>query len=261
MALNFPSSPALNDTYTSGSRTWQWDGTSWGSVGDINAAQTLTNKTLSVDNNTVSGIAASSFVLSNGSGNIDGAAAQKVIPIGVVVGTTDIQTLTNKTLVTPTLDPSPSGTTFGRIGFDISGDMSYGDGSERIVVDTTKAQTLTNKTLTSPTITSAVLNNGYTEGVFAVTGTTPALSPTNGSIQTWTLTANSTPTQGTWVAGQSITLMVNDTASAFTVNWTSLPVTWVGGTAPTLAPGGGFTVIVLWEVGTTIYGALTGQVA
>lgn len=59
-------------------------------------SDTLTNKTISVDDNTISGIAASSFVLSNGSGNIDGAAAQKVVPTGTVVGTTDTQTLTNK---------------------------------------------------------------------------------------------------------------------------------------------------------------------
>jgi hypothetical protein len=66
------------------------------------STQTLTNKTISADNNTLSGIAASSFVLSNASGNIDGAAAQKAIPSGVVVGTTDTQTLTNKTLNTGT---------------------------------------------------------------------------------------------------------------------------------------------------------------
>jgi hypothetical protein len=65
---------------------------------DIETAQTLTNKTISADNNTLSGIAASSFVLSNASGNIDGSAAQKAIPAGVVVGTTDSQTLTNKTI-------------------------------------------------------------------------------------------------------------------------------------------------------------------
>ncbi len=60
------------------------------------ATQTLTNKTISVDSNIVSGIAASSFVLSNSSGNIDGSASQKVIPSGDVVGTTDTQTLSNK---------------------------------------------------------------------------------------------------------------------------------------------------------------------
>jgi hypothetical protein len=65
---------------------------------DQDTAMTLTNKTISADNNTLSGIAASSFVLSNSSGNIDGSAAQKAIPAGVVVGTTDSQTLTNKTI-------------------------------------------------------------------------------------------------------------------------------------------------------------------
>lgn len=59
---------------------------------------TLTGKTLSVDLNTIDGIAANSFVLSNGSGQIDGSAAQKAIPTGVVVGDSDSQILTNKTI-------------------------------------------------------------------------------------------------------------------------------------------------------------------
>jgi hypothetical protein len=78
-----------------------WDGSDFVPVGGdvlLTATQTLTNKTISADDNTLSGIAASSFVLSNASGNIDGSAAQKVIPTGAVVGTTDTQTLTNKTI-------------------------------------------------------------------------------------------------------------------------------------------------------------------
>jgi hypothetical protein len=55
--------------------------------------------------------------------------------------------------------------------------------------------------------------------------------------------------------------MVNDTASVYTVIWTSLGVVWVGGSPPALTPGGGYTVIELWKVASTIYGALVGQVA
>lgn len=65
---------------------------------DVETAQTLTNKTISVDNNTLSGIVASSFVVSDAFGNIDGTALQKVIPSGDVVGTVDSQTLTNKSI-------------------------------------------------------------------------------------------------------------------------------------------------------------------
>ncbi len=67
-------------------------------VAERTASATLTNKTISADDNTLSGIAASSFVLSNASGNIDGSAAQKAIPSGAVVGTSDSQTLTNKSI-------------------------------------------------------------------------------------------------------------------------------------------------------------------
>jgi hypothetical protein len=33
MAINFPNSPSLNDTYSYGGNTWQWDGESWTSLG------------------------------------------------------------------------------------------------------------------------------------------------------------------------------------------------------------------------------------
>lgn len=122
-------------------------------------------------------------------------------------------------------------------------------------VGTTDAQTLSNKT-----IERAILNDGYTEEVFAITdGATVNLDPNNGSIQTWTLGANRTPGQANWAAGQSITLMIDD-GSAFSITWTTLGVVWKsgGGTAPTLQTTG-FTVIVLWKVGTTIYGARVGD--
>jgi len=121
-------------------------------------------------------------------------------------------------------------------------------------VSPTGAATLTNKTLDGP-----IINNGYTEEVFAVTGTTPALSPTNGSIQTWTLSGASTPTAGTWASGQSILLMIDD-GTAYTVTWSSLSVVWktTGGAAPSLLTTG-YTPIVLWKVDSIIYGAQVGN--
>ncbi len=129
-----------------------------------------------------------------------------------------------------------------------SGNVVTGD------VTLSGVQTLANKTLNSP-----VFNDGYTEEVFAVTGTTPGLSPVNGSIQTWTLTGDSTPTAGTWASGQSMTLMVDD-GSAHTINWASMSITWKtgGGTAPTLLTSG-YTVIELTKVGAMIYGWLAGD--
>jgi hypothetical protein len=151
------------------------------------------------------------------------------------------------------------GTVSPATALDVNGTVTATGWSGGGIVTETATQTLTNKTLTSPTVTGAVLNDGYTEEVFPVTGTTPALSPTNGSIQTWALSGSSTPTQGDWDAGQSITLMVDD-GSASTINWATLAVEWKtdGGSAPTLNTTD-FTVIALWKVGTTIYGARVGD--
>jgi hypothetical protein len=122
------------------------------------------------------------------------------------------------------------------------------------VVGTTDTQTLANKTLEG-----VIINDGYTEEVFSVTGTTPALSPTNGSIQTWVLSGSSTPTAGTWADGQSLTLMVDD-GTASTITWTTVNVTWKtnAGSPPTLGTTG-FTAIQLWKVGSVIYGARVGD--
>lgn len=93
------------------------------------------------------------------------------------------------------------------------------------------------------------------ETVYALSGT--LIDPANGSIQTKTLTSNTTFTE-TLETGQSVVLMLEAGAS-YTVAW---PITvWAtsdGNIAPTLTAK---DVIVFWKVGTTLYGAYVGSYA
>lgn len=106
-------------------------------------------------------------------------------------------------------------------------------------------------------ISKLVLNSGYTEQVFALSGTTPALSPANGTIQTWALSANSAPTAGTWDSGQSLTLLISN-PSGYTVTWPSITWRTDVASAPTLRITG-YTIVQLWKVNTVIYGARVGE--
>jgi hypothetical protein len=93
-----------------------------------------------------------------------------------------------------------------------------------------------------------------TETVYEIVdGVLVDLDPDNGTIQTWTLGANRSPTES-FVSGQSMTLMVDD-GSGRTITWPS--VAWVGGSPPTLATSG-YSVIVLWKVDATLYGYFVG---
>lgn len=110
-------------------------------------------------------------------------------------------------------------------------------------------------TLTDPTITGTILEDIYT----ITDGAGFQIDPGNGSIQLITLTASRTPAATNFANGESVTLMVAD-GTAYTITWTTVAVTWVGGSAPTLATSG-YTVIELWKVGGTIYGLHSGDVA
>jgi hypothetical protein len=128
------------------------------------------------------------------------------------------------------------------------------------VVTPTGTQTLTNKTLTDPALIGTIL-----EDVFTITDVAAfEIDPANGSIQIIVLGASRTPKGTNFLAGEAITLLVDD-GTAYTITWTDSTfgtggITWVGGTAPTLSTSG-YTVIELWKVGSKVYGASIGGVA
>ena len=114
--------------------------------------------------------------------------------------------------------------------------------------------------LTDPVITGAILEDVYTIS----DGAAFEIDPGNGSIQLITLGASRTPKATNFVAGEAITLMVDD-GSAYTLTWTDSTfggsgVVWKtnGGVAPTLNTSG-YTVITLWKVSTQVYGARVGD--
>lgn len=107
----------------------------------------------------------------------------------------------------------------------------------------------------SGTATNLTLEGSLTEEIYALSGTAPALDPANGTIQTWTLSAASAPTESI-ASGQAVVLHVD--GAGFGITWPS--VTWKtdGGNAPELASGV-VVPIVLWKVGATLYGARVGD--
>ena len=112
-------------------------------------------------------------------------------------------------------------------------------------------------TSTGAAVTGTVTATSYTEAVFAITGSTPALDPSNGSIQTWQLTAGALNPTDSFSSGESMTVMISNSFLAALV-WPAA-IEWAGGSAPQF--GSSLNAIVLWKVGSTLYGSYIGAMS
>ena len=181
--------------------------------------QTLTNKTIDAANNTVSLTADSvdaiteiAAALKSGSDgtvvtgtagtngntgqwNADGDLVDgKALPSGDIVGTTDTQTLTNKTLTTPVISTISN-----------SGTVTLPTGTVTLVGRTT-TDTLTNKTLTAPVI-STISNSGT---VTLPTGTVTLVARSTTDTLTNKTFTNPAHTHQTLTDGASIAWNMNN---------------------------------------------------
>jgi hypothetical protein len=182
-----------------------------------------------------------------------------------VTGTGKMVLDTSPTLVTPALGTPTSGTLTNATGLPISTGVSgLGTGIATFLATPSSANlasAVTGETgtgalvfgtapaLSNPTVTS------YTETVYALSGT--AIDPANGTIQTKTLGANTTFTESL-ADGQSVVLMLNPVT--YTVTWPTM--TWINvagsGSSPTLEASS-TNVVVIWQVGSTVYGNWAGS--
>lgn len=120
---------------------------------------------------------------------------------------------------------------------------------------TTLGTTQPSKTVTADANGDVKFANAIVETVYTLTGTD--LNPNNGTVQTKTISANTTFTDSL-VAGESMSLHLTS-ASSYTITWPT--ITWItasGNTAPTLTAA---DTVVLFKISSTLYGVWIGSSA
>lgn len=106
------------------------------------------------------------------------------------------------------------------------------------------------------TVNNLVVNNSIEENHYSHTpSTNVALDPNNGTIQTYTATSSVTFTDS-FAEGESMTFMINGANAAYAIIWPT--ISWVGGSAPNISITG-YSLVTLWKVGSTLYGAYGGD--
>lgn len=158
-------------------------------------------------------------------------------PSGTIVGTSDTQTLTNKTLTAPVISTISN---TGTLTLPTSTDTLVG----RATTDT-----LTNKTLTSPELGgSPYVNGSYRSNIVAVSALDIDCSA--GNYFTKTINANSTFTFSNVPSSRAYSFTLELTHTSGTVTWPT-EVKWPENTGPSLTSGNTHLFVFVTDDGGT----------
>lgn len=216
-SLNFPSSPSIGNTYTSGTTQWTWDGTSWnanGTMGATGAAGVIVQSTAPTSTNalwldtSVDGIIGQGPTGPTGpadAGSLTGATLASNVIYSNLTSLGNLTSLTANGTVSTTYTPATAtGVALTITGKDTIGGTGYFDFLR--ATNTTSGVTNGAKTLRlSSTGTIEIINSAYSAAIATLTNA--------GNFY-----ASGTVTAGAYAAGQVIkdTMLANSEVTVAT---------------------------------------------
>ena len=137
-------------------------------------------------------------------------------------------------------------------------EVAFLNGISEAIVTLTASQTLSNKTFSGPLLDSAQFTSSLTVSDSADNWSgTELVAMSRGFIQKVTLTGNVTSLTDGLSNGHGIIYLIDD-GTSYTIDWSTLPVTWItgGGSSPTLQPTA-LTTVLLLKSNSSVYGFAT----
>jgi len=244
--------------WTSGGSKWEkWSGTGWNDLSSsyaINISGNAGTATTLATARAINGVAFNGSAAINI--NLNNAITVNTSGSGAVSGSTfngsSAITISYNSVGAPSITGANASGTWG---INISGNANTATSATSAGSVTNGVYTTGDQSIAGNKTFSGVLGVRTVSETVHALGTSTVLTATNGTIQTRTITANTTFTE-TLQSGQSIVLVLTG-AGSFNITWPTIK--WAranGNIAPALTT---IDTIVLWKIDTTLYGAYVGS--
>jgi len=227
MAIDFPDSPTSNQIYTSGGRSWIWNGSSWVAYTTTITSDLIANGTVTsamIANGTIVAADIADYTISN----------TKLVNTSITSAQIANATITNANLANTTVTVGSTAISLGGSNTAIAGLTSITSANANV------STALTTKGVIEPITVSATAATGTINIDFL---SNPGVYYTTNASANWTLNVrgNSSTTLNSVLATgdmASITFMAQQGSTAYFANviqvdGSTITPKWQGGTAPT----------------------------